>query len=144
MRSLLKVLTLGYCCRGRIAQQGEPGQLARNPMSPFVMHFIGDVNQMPSDCKFVRKMGFQTDKPFAMCRPADVSLLPFTTLLVSLGRSPGFQALSPWRAMFALQQCCLHQQWVGFYSAGISKLLCCHVRCLEGSVGKVEAQELEA
>lgn len=36
-------------CRGRIEQDGTPEEIMREPNSPFVMHFTGDVNQMPSD-----------------------------------------------------------------------------------------------
>ena len=40
-------------CRGRIEQDGTPEEIMREPNSPFVMHFTGDVNQMPSNSEVI-------------------------------------------------------------------------------------------
>lgn len=60
--------------KGVIEQRGTPEEVARAPVSPFVMNFVGDVNHLPSHCQLVRKMGFHTDKPYVMCRPSDLSV----------------------------------------------------------------------
>ncbi|KAK9838206.1 hypothetical protein WJX84_009123, partial [Apatococcus fuscideae] len=60
--------------RGRIEQDGTPDEIMREPNSPFVMHFTGDVNQMPADSQFAKQMGVKTDKPEVMFRPEDVEL----------------------------------------------------------------------
>ncbi|KAK9843117.1 hypothetical protein WJX74_007218 [Apatococcus lobatus] len=60
--------------RGRIEQDGTPEEIMQQPNSPFVMHFTGDVNQMPADHQFAKQMGVKTDKPEVMFRPEDVEL----------------------------------------------------------------------
>ncbi len=68
-------------------QIGTPDELQSAPATPFVLHFIDDVNQMPANCQFVKRMGYKTDKPYVMCRPTvfDVSHPPHAfTLLSSL------------------------------------------------------------
>ena len=59
-------------------QIGSPEELQIAPATPFVLHFIDDVNQMPANCQFVKRMGYKTEKPYVMCRPTvfDVSCLP--------------------------------------------------------------------
>ena len=59
-------------------QIGSPEELQNAPATPFVLHFIDDVNQMPANCQFVKRMGYKTEKPYVMCRPTvfDVSCLP--------------------------------------------------------------------
>lgn len=58
-------------------QIGTPEELQSAPATPFVLHFIDDVNQMPANCQFVKRMGYKTEKPYVMCRPTvfDVSRL---------------------------------------------------------------------
>ncbi|EFN57811.1 hypothetical protein CHLNCDRAFT_143202 [Chlorella variabilis] len=60
--------------KGAIEQHGTPEEVAKEPMSPFVMNFVGDVSHVPASCQLVRKMGFHTDKPFVMVRPSDIRL----------------------------------------------------------------------
>lgn len=59
---------------GRVEQSGTPAEIASEPVSPFVMNFVGDVNYLPSGCMFLRKLGYATDRPFAMVRPGDVTM----------------------------------------------------------------------
>ncbi|CAK0753282.1 hypothetical protein CVIRNUC_002209 [Coccomyxa viridis] len=61
--------------RGQVVQMGSPEELQSAPATPFVLHFIDDVNLMPANCQFVRRLGFKTEKPYVMCRPTvfDVS-----------------------------------------------------------------------
>jgi sulfate transport system ATP-binding protein len=56
-------------CRGKVVQVGTPEELQRCPATPFVLDFIEDVNHLPSNCQFVKRMGFKTPKPHVMCRP---------------------------------------------------------------------------
>ena len=62
-------------------QIGSPEELQSAPATPFVLHFIDDVNQMPANCQFVKRMGYRTEKPYVMCRPSvfDVSLVSLST-----------------------------------------------------------------
>ena len=64
-------------CRGKVVQMGSPEELQSAPATPFVLHFIDDVNLMPANCQFVRRLGYRTEKPYVMCRPTvfDVRLL---------------------------------------------------------------------
>lgn len=72
---ILQSADRGMACRGKVVQIGSPEELQRAPATPFVLHFIDDVNQMPASCQFVKRMGFRTEKPYVMCRPTvfDVS-----------------------------------------------------------------------
>ena len=56
-------------CRGKVVQIGSPEELQSAPATPFVLHFIDDVNLMPANCQFVRRLGYKTEKPYVMCRP---------------------------------------------------------------------------
>lgn len=60
--------------KGIIEQRGTPQEIAKAPVSPFVMNFVGDVNHVTATCQLVRKMGFQTSKPYVMCRPGDITV----------------------------------------------------------------------
>ena len=51
-------------CRGRIEQDGTPEEIMQQPNSPFVMHFTGDVNQMPSDHEVKRNVAAQPRAQF--------------------------------------------------------------------------------
>ena len=63
-------------CRGKVVQTGSPEELQNAPATPFVLHFIDDVNLMPANCQFVRRLGFKTEKPFVMCRPTVFDVRP--------------------------------------------------------------------
>lgn len=54
---------------------GDRDQIRRSPATPFVLNFIDDVNQLPSNCQFVKRMGLKADKPLVMCRPSRVEVL---------------------------------------------------------------------
>ncbi|BDA46375.1 Sulfate/thiosulfate import ATP-binding protein CysA [Coccomyxa sp. Obi] len=60
--------------RGKVIQVGDRDQIRRSPATPFVLNFIDDVNQLPSNCQFVKRMGFKADKPLVMCRPSEVEV----------------------------------------------------------------------
>lgn len=61
---------------GKVQQEGTPQELARNPASPFVMNFVGDVVHLPSTCVFVRKMGLDPQgKSHVMVRPKDLEVM---------------------------------------------------------------------
>lgn len=55
--------------RGRIEQEGTPEEILEKPATPFVMNFIADVNQIPSTCQFVKRMGVFTEKTHVMVQP---------------------------------------------------------------------------
>ena len=55
---------------------GSPEELQSAPATPFVLHFIDDVNLMPANCQFVRRLGFKTEKPYVMCRPTVFDVRP--------------------------------------------------------------------
>lgn len=55
--------------RGRIEQEGTPKEILEGPATPFVMNFIADVNQLPSSCLFVKRMGVVTEKAHVMVQP---------------------------------------------------------------------------
>ncbi|KAL3148604.1 hypothetical protein ABBQ38_014032 [Trebouxia sp. C0009 RCD-2024] len=55
--------------RGRIEQVGTAREILDNPATPFVMNFVSDVNQIPSTCQFVKRMGVITDKTHVMVQP---------------------------------------------------------------------------
>ena len=54
---------------------GDRDQIRRSPATPFVLNFIDDVNQLPSNCQFVKRMGLKADKPLVMCRPSRVEVM---------------------------------------------------------------------
>lgn len=58
-----------WACRGKVIQVGSPEELQQSPATPFVLDFIDDVNHLPSNCQFVKRMGIRTHKPLVMCRP---------------------------------------------------------------------------
>ena len=62
-------------------QTGSPEELQSAPATPFVLHFIDDVNEMPAKCQFVKRMGYTTDKPYVMCRPTVFDVSPFHPFL---------------------------------------------------------------
>jgi sulfate transport system ATP-binding protein len=63
--------------KGIVEQQGSPEVLAKSPVTPFVMNFVGDVVHLPSTSLFIRRMGFDNcdAKSHVMIRPGDISLL---------------------------------------------------------------------
>ena len=66
--------------RGKVIQVGNRDQIRRSPATPFVLNFIDDVNQLPVNCQFVKRMGFKADKPLVMCRPSEVEVIRFPAL----------------------------------------------------------------
>jgi energy-coupling factor transporter ATP-binding protein EcfA2 len=42
---------------GRVEQSGTPAEIASEPVSPFVMNFVGDVNYLPAGCMVSRPLG---------------------------------------------------------------------------------------
>lgn len=60
--------------RGRVEQIGTPDEIKNHPNSPFVMNFIEDVNIVKSKSIFMRRLGYETDKPLVMMRPEDVKV----------------------------------------------------------------------
>ena len=65
---------MGCRSRGKVVQVGSPDELQSNPATPFVLDFIDDVNHLPSNCQFVKRMGYRTQKPLVMCRPSVVEV----------------------------------------------------------------------
>ena len=62
--------------KGIIEQRGKPDAISRAPATAFVMNFVGDVVHLPSNCLFVRRMGFNAQgKSHVMIRPGDLRLL---------------------------------------------------------------------
>ena len=75
-------------------QIGTPEELQNAPATPFVLHFIDDVNQMPAHCQFVRRMGYKTEKPYVMCRPTVFNVRPSAlSLLIQLCMDTAFFAI---------------------------------------------------
>lgn len=64
----------GRGCRGRVQQMGPPLEIENRPANPFVLNFLGEVNQIPSDCEFARRMGVITRKPSLMFRPTRIEV----------------------------------------------------------------------
>ena len=60
--------------RGKVVQAGTAEELHSAPNCPFVLNFIDDVNQLPANCQFVKRMGYRTHKPFVMCRPGIIQV----------------------------------------------------------------------
>jgi len=71
---LWNVLDVGNGCRGKVVQVGDRDQIRRSPATPFVLNFIDDVNQLPTNSQFVKRMDFKADKPLVMCRPSVVEV----------------------------------------------------------------------
>eukprot|EP00884_Botryococcus_braunii_P007501 jgi/Botrbrau1/16752/Bobra.0269s0001.2 len=61
--------------KGKVQQIAPPSEIENHPANPFVLNFIGDVNKIPSDCEFARRMGIFTKKPFVMFRPTRVEVV---------------------------------------------------------------------
>ncbi|CAD7697868.1 unnamed protein product [Ostreobium quekettii] len=58
--------------RGSIAQSGASEDVKRDPLSPFVLNFIHDVNKVPANCQLLRRMKYSTHKSMAMFQPKDM------------------------------------------------------------------------
>ena len=72
-----------FICRGKVVQVGDRDQIRRSPATPFVLNFIDDVNQLPSNCQFVKRMGLKADKRLVMCRPSRVEVILLTQFPLS-------------------------------------------------------------
>ena len=90
--------------RGKVVQIGTPEELQSAPATPFVLHFIDDVNQMPANCQFVRRMGYKTEKPYVMCRPTVFNVRPSAlSLLIQHPSLYGHCFLCHWLCLQAMQ-----------------------------------------
>ena len=58
--------------RGKIEQIGTPDEIRKDPATPFVMYFIGDIDSLPAKSLFIRRMKFKTEKSMVMLRPEDI------------------------------------------------------------------------
>lgn len=67
---------------------GDRDQIRRSPATPFVLNFIDDVNQLPVNCQFVKRMGFKADKPLVMCRPSEVEVIRLPCLSFTRNGQP--------------------------------------------------------
>jgi sulfate transport system ATP-binding protein len=58
--------------QGRIEQVGSPAEVYDNPVTPFVMSFIGPVNVVPGGSQLIKHSGFDSTAPKVFVRPHDV------------------------------------------------------------------------
>jgi sulfate transport system ATP-binding protein len=59
---------------GKIEQVGTPAEIYDRPATPFVMSFIGEVNVLPSDSRFFRENGIETQQQQVFVRPHDIEI----------------------------------------------------------------------
>jgi sulfate transport system ATP-binding protein len=57
---------------GRVEQVGKPSEIYDNPVTPFVMSFLGPVNVLPGDTGFLHSNKRLTEKEQIFLRPHDV------------------------------------------------------------------------
>lgn len=72
--------------KGQIEQVGTVEEIYDRPASPFVMSFIGEVNELPNHIDFCQKLGLLTDDNKVFVRPHDIELLTSPDEKVATGK----------------------------------------------------------